>query len=267
MAKPPDHVDKIRKLLELARSAGETAEGRSAKQKADDRMRAMGLTEAEVLSDRKVAMDGRAEIWEQALMEACADLDGCRLEVDRAAQVWTLKGSRKSASAAADRFDGLRRQLRREAASYIQTVREGMIRVGDDPSTARSVLERMRRVFLESAAVSVVIRVLERILAASAAAAAAEEGEGPADGPDQGFEVPKEDTSRKKQPFEKLTERFEMGSEVDWDLEIDVPDGTLDPSTAGHGVGSRARLDPPWGDELQIEKERQDQIRTRMITG
>ena len=76
-------LDQIRKLLELARSAGDSAEGRVAMEKAVSRMESLGVTEEEVLQDRRVVLSGKIQIWQQAILEVCAEMSGCGLQVDR----------------------------------------------------------------------------------------------------------------------------------------------------------------------------------------
>lgn len=242
MAEPD--LDKIRKLLALARGAEGTAEGATARALAERRLAEGGLTEEEVSLGRKVVMEKTASIWEQALMEGCADLSGVGLEVDRRTSTWTLKGPMASTEEALDRFEGVRRQLVRRASAYVKAVRDAGKMVWNDKEVLKSATERMRRVFLESAALTVLTRMLEQILGGGTPD---EEEEAPEPKP---FDMPADEPSRKKKPFERLVDRFEVGSDVDWDVEIDVGSDIVDPSTAGHEAGLLVSTDPPWGDLL-----------------
>lgn len=251
-------VDKIRALLDLARSAGGTAEGQTARKMAERKMAEAGLTEEDVLADQKVAIGGRVSIWEQALMEVCAETSNVGLEVDRESTEWTLKGSKRSVDEAVERFHGIRDQLLDASLEYLGDVREGMREVGDDPSSARSTLDRMRRVFLESGTIAVYARLLEGLLGGG------EEGGAEEDAPEAPEardlkdidldEAPSRDKTewnkqqgRKiKTPFDKLLERFAGSEDFDWDLEIDVADWVSDPSTAGGEVGVDLILEAPF---------------------
>lgn len=231
-------VEKIRMLIELAKAAEGTAEGQTARKLAQQKLAREGLTEADVMSDRKVALGGKVAIWEQALMEISAETSEVGLEVDRDSTEWTLKGPRRQVDEAVDRFHGLRDQLLDASLVYVSTVREAMREVGDDPSLAKSVLDRMRRVFLEAASISVFGKLLERMFAPK------EEREGAS--PDPVAEPEGEPDRKRRGPFEKLLERFERGEDTDWDFEIDVAEGTVDPSTAGYLAGAEAVLDAPF---------------------
>lgn len=232
----PQVVDRIRKLLDLARSAGDTAEGRSARAKAEARMAAAGLTEDQVLSYQVVVLEGRARIWEQALAEMVAQTHGCGLRVDRRVRTWSFHGSASATGAAVDQFRGVHRQLTRSSADYLSVVREAMRAEGDDPAEARSILDRAGRAFLEAATASVVGRLLEELL-------------GREEEPEAEGEAGDSSSESDRKPFDALMKRVDQ-ADLDWDDEILLPDHVPDPWSAGAEAGDRTRLEPPWGDEL-----------------
>ncbi len=234
--------DKIRMLLEVARSAGSSAEGQSARALAERKMKAAGLTEADVVADKKVALGGRVATWEQALMEVCAESAGLGLEVDRELGEWTLSGPASSVEATVIRFHGIRDQLIDASLEYMGDVRRGMREVNDDPTTARAVLERIRRVFLEAGTLSVYMRLLQILLESEFG-----DEEPSRDKADHSaFEMPDEAPSRDKKPFDKLMDRLSMAEDFDWDLEIEVADWVKDPTIAGEETGASLALDAPF---------------------
>lgn len=230
-------LEQVRKLLELARSAGDSAEGRIARKKAVSRMESLGVTEKEVLQDRRVVLVGRAQIWQQALLEVCAEMSGCGLQVDRQESEWVLTGSLSSTEEAQTRFSEICRQLSTEVSEYLSLVRKFLRKEGEDPSDLRACLDRMRRIFLEAAALSVVGRFLGQML----------EGDGPSDISEEEKASLEDEPDRRKRPFEKLTDRVDDGVDFDWDLELSVDLEAEDPSTAGMAAGERVFIDPPWG--------------------
>lgn len=230
-------LEQVRKLLELARSAGDSAEGRIARKKAVSRMESLGVTEKEVLQDRRVVLVGRAQIWQQALLEVCAEMSGCGLQVDRQESEWVLTGSLSSTEEAQNRFSEICRQLSTEVSEYLSLVRKFLRKEGEDPSDLRACLDRMRRIFLEAAALSVVGRFLGQML----------EGDGPSDISEEEKASLEDEPDRRKRPFEKLTDRVDDGVDFDWDLELSVDLEAEDPSTAGMAAGERVFIDPPWG--------------------
>lgn len=239
-------LEQIRKLLELARSAGDSAEGRVAKEKAISRMESLGVTEKEVLQYKRVVLTGRTQIWQQALLEACAETFDCGLQVDRLESEWFLTGSLASTEQAQVQFLEICRQLSTEASKYLSVVRASLRKEGDRPSELRACLEKMRRIFLEAATLSVIGRILGRML---------ERGDQHPESPEkEEIEHGEGDVDSKKRPFEKLTDQVDDGAEFDWDLELSADLDAEDPSTAGMLAGERVFISPPWESNERIEK-------------
>jgi hypothetical protein len=239
-------LEQIRKLLELARSAGDSAEGVAARKKAVSRMESLGVTEEEVLQDRRVVLAGRVQIWQQAILEVCAEMSGCGLQVDRRESEWALTGSLSSMEEAQTRFSEVCRQLSLEASEYIALVRKSLRKEGEDPAELRACLEKMKRIFLEAAALSVIGRFLGQMLE--------KEESPPLDLPEEEKASLEDEPDRRKRPFEKLTDRVDDGAEFDWDLELSVDLEAEDPSTAGMAAGERVFLYPPWGVGVSVGK-------------
>lgn len=232
-------LDQIRKLLDLARSAGDSAEGRVARKKAVSRMESLGVTEEEVLQDRRVILVGRVQIWQQAILEVCAEMSECGLQVDRRGMEWALTGSLSSMEETQVRFSQICLQLSSEVSEYLVLVRKSLRMGGEDPAELRACLERMKRVFLESAALSVVGRFLGQML---------EKEESHPDISEEERASLEDEPDRRKRPLDKLTDRVDEGIDFDWDLELSTDLEVEDPSTAGMAAGERICIDPPWND-------------------
>lgn len=223
-----------RRLLLLAKSSGDSPEGRSAREKANARLRSLGLSEADVLTARRMVCEGRQSLWRRSLLEACSALHPeASLEFDRGSYAWFFVGSEASVSSVEQRFFNIETQISEKAESYVHRLRKRFSqyfsRDSDEPAILKS-----RRIFVDVVVLAVLSRLSLEVVSDSPAKPSDES-------PPVGSPPPSKMKSGSESLIDKIQKSLSSESPLDGTVASD-----LDPFSSALLDSEKIQISPPW---------------------
>lgn len=228
-------IETVRRLISVARSVGETPEGKTAKALAERKLAQMGLTEDEVMrTSIQLDLETHPAIWKLAIIETiCLWRDvGLSISTINDSKEYHIHGSSSSLGIAHTTIEQVPKQIDVAAASFR---RRASMLFGHD-----EIIAEAEEAFLCAAASVVLGRLLDLVFERFLAEAASGEGEGEGEEDDipTSGEVAMVDDAIMSQAA-SLFEAFEKASNGRWP-------SFLDPIELGTEAGAKVVLQAPF---------------------